>query len=61
MTIEIRQCCNACGLIRVLRFMPADRFQTVSGAGESDGWKEVEENKHMCDRCIKKAIHKKEN
>lgn len=61
MTIEIRQCCDKCGLIRVVRFMPADRFQTVSAAGESHGWKEVQENKHLCPNCIKAALHQRGN
>lgn len=57
MTIEIRQCCNSCGLIRVIPVEFKNRFNTVTNAGNSDGWREVEDNKHLCNHCIKRAIH----
>jgi hypothetical protein len=59
MTVEFRQQCDTCGLIRVLPVREKNRFQGVRTAAESDGWKEVADNKHMCHRCIQKILKEK--
>lgn len=57
MTIEITQMCNGCGDIRtvdtdLVNIMLSD----VMKDAEKDGWRKVRANKHLCNKCLDKAI-----
>lgn len=49
MTLTITQTCNGCGDTRKL-----DGIESHST--QRDGWREVMNGKHLCPKCIKKAI-----
>lgn len=60
MTLEVRQQCDICGLIRTFQVTDLRRFTDIQQAAQRDNWVVLDrdKNKHMCPHCVKKALEK---
>jgi hypothetical protein len=56
MTIRIIQTCDGCGETRELNVGYHGGRQTIKQAADDSGWRAVQEFKHLCDKCIRKAV-----
>lgn len=54
--ITITQTCDRCGATRELRIGHYGQPRSVRDAGRKNGWREVREDRHLCDACIKGAL-----
>lgn len=54
--IEIVQTCNGCGEKRLLNVGYFGGRETIKKAAEVGGWRDVQEFKHLCPACIRKAV-----
>lgn len=57
MTIDITQTCNGCGESRNLIVGYYGGRDIIKQAAESGGWRAVQEFRHLCSKCIAKAVH----
>lgn len=56
--VEIKQTCDSCNVTRELTLgLIAGVSVELGEAAESDGWRTVRQNKHLCKKCINDLVN----
>lgn len=61
MSVSIVQTCDGCGQKRYLKVSQTGMHRNITEASNGEGWRGVEDSKHICPKCIKAALSQKKH